>query len=635
MQLIQTNKFQVMARENRIRLISIAAPRGEIFDRNGRKMVGNRPVYTVSIVNLGRTDTSEVSARLASILKLDPREIQQKIESKRQLYEPVRIAVKVPVEKVTMIEERRLDLPGVVIDVEPAREYPEKGLLAQTFGYVREIDREQLAAYQDKGYKPGDMFGQSGLEAAFEDYLCGQKGARQVEVDSLGRPVRDLGLKEPVSGSNLVLTIDQKLQKVAEDALADALGRAKRMGYREASGGAAVVLNVRTGEVLALASHPTFDLNLLAGELKPDDFNKIFNSSLKPALNRALQVYPPGSTFKMAVAAAGLETGRIKPGDTVSDPGYFVWGRRYNDWKPGGHGRVDLIRALKVSCDTYFYQAGLKIGIDDIARFADEFGLGQKTGIELGGEEKGTVPEPAKKFELARNYLSRDSKNKIREIEQKYGRLMAGAGTEEEKSQLQKAREKEMESINWELVWHDSDTIISSIGQGLNHYTPLQLANYVAAIANGGIRYKPFLVKKIVTPDDRVIKEFGPQELSKVRVSEETLAILREGMHQVALPPDGTAFSVFSGSPYSVAAKTGTAEVAGHENHALLVAFAPFENPEIALAVVIEYGGKGSAIAGPVARKILDSYFNVLLPDDKKETSGKPSIQSRVYDERR
>jgi len=631
MQLIQTDKFQVLARENQIRLVAIAAPRGEIFDRNEIKLVGNQPVYTVSLVTLGQGDNSEVVQSLAGILGISRQEIQQKIEGQRQLYEPVKIATKVSAEKVTMIEERRLDLPGVVIDVEPAREYPEGFILAQTLGYVREINGDQLAANKDKGYKPGDMFGQSGLEAAFEEYLRGQKGARQVEVDSLGRPVRDLGVREPVSGNNLVLTIDQRLQKAAEDALADALVRAKKMGHREASGGAAVVLNVRTGEVLAMASQPSFDLDQLTRELSPSDYNKIFNSPLKPVLNRVLQVYPPGSVFKMVVAAAGLETGKIKPTDTISDPGYFFWGRRYNDWKPGGHGRVDLLRAIKVSCDTYFYQAGLKVGIDDIAGFASEFGLGQKTGIELGGEEKGVVPGPSKKFELTKNLLSSAGLRKIMELEQKYGNLMTGAVTEEERLRLEKAKEKELEAINWELVWHDSDTVISSIGQGINSYTPLQLANYIAAIANGGIRYKPFLVQKVITPEGKIVKEFGPEESGRIKVSQNTLAILREGMRQVALPPDGTAAGVFAGFPFSAAAKTGTAEVAGHDDHALIVAFAPFENPEIALAVVIDYGGKGSAIAGPAARKILDAYFSERLPQLKKQLKSKPSTQSRVY----
>jgi len=622
MQLIQNDKFSTLARENRMRLITITAPRGEVFDRNGIKLVGNQPVYTVSLdkitlVRLGQEDTKEVIQRLAAVLGTDPEEIQQKFEKQERLYEPVKLAAGVPLEVVTRIEEQRLELPGVIIDIEPLREYPNGNMLAHVMGYVRQINKEQLAENKDKGYKSGDLFGQSGLEYTYEQYLRGQDGGRQVEVDNEARPVRDLGVKEPVPGNNLVLTIDHKVQRAAEEALARSSQEALKQGYQEARAGAAVALDVRTGAVLAMASYPGYDPVKLSGYLSQKDYNEIFNSPWKPMLNRALLSYAPGSTFKMIVAMAGLETNTVSPQDSISDPGYFVWGKRYNDWKPGGHGQVNLIRAIKVSCDTYFYQLGLKLGIDNIARVAREFGLGEKTGIELPGEDTGVVPDPTTKLQLRKDYLSAGSLQKVQEIERRYNDLMSRAVSEDQRKQLEKKKAEELIAIEWELAWHDYDTIISAIGQGDNRYTMLELANYVATIANGGILHKPFLVQRVVDPNGKIIKENKPVEIRRVNVSAKTLAVVREGMREVTLPPDGTAYGLFTGFP-PVAAKTGTAEVTGHNDHALIVAFAPFDNPEIAVAVVMEFAGHGGTMAGPVAESMLAAYFG--LPEPAKKS---------------
>ncbi|MDF9408305.1 penicillin-binding protein 2 [Pelotomaculum isophthalicicum JI] len=625
MQLLQNDKFSTMARENRMKLITITAPRGEVFDRNGVKIVGNQPVYTVSLdkvslVSLGQKDTGEVVRRLAAILGTDPQEIQQKIDQQERLYEPVKLATKVPLEVVTRIEEQRLELPGVVIDIEPLREYPNGNLLAQVMGYVRQINEDQLKENKDKGYKSGDLFGQSGLEYTYEQYLRGQDGGRQVEVDSMGRPVRDLGVKEPVPGNNLVLTIDHKVQKAAEEALARASQEALKQGYNEARAGAAVALDVRTGAVLAMASYPGYDPVKLSGVLSQKDYDEIFNSPWKPILNRALLSYAPGSTFKMIVAMAGLETNTITPQNTISDPGYFIWGTRYDDWQPGGHGIVNMVKAIKVSCDTYFYQLGFKTGIDNIARFAKEFGLGKKTGIELPGEDAGVVPSPDSKLQLRKDYLSSQDLKKVQEIEQRYNDLLAKATSDEQRKQLLNKRSDELLAVDWELAWHDYDTIISSIGQGDNRYTMLEMANYVATIANGGTLYKPFLVQRVVDPNGKVIKENNPVVVNQAKVSPKTLAVVREGMHEVTLPPDGTAYGFFAGFP-PVAAKTGTAEVTGHNNHALIVAFAPFDNPEIAVAVVVEFAGHGGTMAGPVAESMLAAYFGLPEPGKKSVSS--------------
>jgi len=579
-------------------------------------------VYTVSLVNLGDEDTAGVVSMLADILVIDPQEIEQKIDQQKRPYEPVKVATMVPPEIVTRIEEQKLELPDVLIDIEPMREYPNGNLLAHVMGYVREITGEQLAQNKDKGYKLGDNYGQTGLENTYEQYLRGQDGGRQVEVDSMARPVpgRDMSIKEPVPGDNLVLTIDQRIQKAAEESLARASQQAVKEGFGEARAGAAVALDVRSGAVLAMASFPTYDPVKLSGDLSQKESNEIFNSPFKPILNRALLPYAPGSTFKMIVAMAGLEAGKINVKDTISDPGYFFLGRRFDDWKPDGHGQVDLIRAIKVSCDTYFYQLGLKVGIDDINKMARQFGLGEKTGIELPGEEEGVVPGRDTKVEQRLYYLSEEDTAKAKEIVKRYNDLLSKAVDENQRKSLQQEQYDELLAIEWELAWHDYDTIISSIGQQDNRYNPLELANYIATIANGGTRYKPYLVQKVVDINGKVLKENGPVELNHVNVSPQTLAVIRQGMLEVTLPPDGTAYGFFVGFP-QVGAKTGTAEVLDHNAHALFVAFAPYDNPEIAVASVLEFAGHGGTIAGPVAEDMIAAYLGLPIPGEKQVKS--------------
>ncbi|WP_084413165.1 penicillin-binding protein 2 [Desulfovirgula thermocuniculi] len=628
LQLVQTDKYRMMAQQNHLRLIPIMAPRGEIYDRNGVRVVGNKPIYTVSLAYLGVKNTDQVVPRLARILAgervfagMSVAEIEQEIhrrlgEQKLRLYEPVPVARGVSLETVTRIEEQRLELPGVLIDVQPVRDYPFGDLLVHALGYVGQMDRQELEEHKDEGYQMGDSWGKDGLEKSFERYLRGERGARQVEVDAQGRPVRDLGVKEPVPGNSLVLTVDARLQRAAQDALAKNLQRLQREGYPEARAGAAVVLDVRTGEILALASHPTYDPTIFTRELSRREWNEAWAkiNREQALLNRALGLYPPGSTFKMVVAAAALETGKITPDFAISDTGRYKY---KTDWQPGGHGRVDLVRAIKVSCDTFFWTVGAMLGPEPIARYARELGLGQKTGVELPGENAGRVPGPEQKYNLWKPYLDGVQKE-MDAVRQEYERRMAAAAGEAERAMLSRemqgrlsSLQERYEKIAWELEWREYDTLDMAIGQGNNYYTPLQLANYVAAIANGGTLYKPFLVKKVVAPDGQVVKEFAPQEIRRVNISPRTLEIIRQGMREATLPPDGTAAGVFWGAPYTAGAKTGTAEVHGHDNHALFVAFAPYENPEIALAVVVEYGGHGSSAAGAVARDILDAYFKL------------------------
>jgi penicillin-binding protein 2 len=591
LQLVEVDKYRTKARLNHQRLIPIAAPRGEMIDRNGIRVVGNRPVYTVSIAYLGTEDTERVVERLARLLIGEEiykgkraeeieGDIQKKIQKQKlKLYEPVQVAVGVSFETVARLEENRLDLPGVFIDIEPVRDYPQKDLLAQVVGFVREIDQQQLEKNEDKGYQLGDDFGQTGLENKYQPFLRGQRGGRLVEVDALARPVRYLGMKSPVAGSKLVLTIDSRLQRVAQDALSHWAEQARKLGYAKIPGGkpvtgAAVVLNVRTGEVLAMASIPSYDPTVFTRELPPEEYQKLSGKGVFK--NHAIEeIYTPGSTFKMVTATALLEGKVSEPEAKIYCPGFY---KGKKDWR--AHGEVNLRKALQVSCDTFFYMFGIRTGPALMGKYAMEYGLGERTGIDLPGEKAGQVASPERKKEVWRGNL-------------------------------------------WESQWHEYDSMDMSIGQQDNKFTAIQLANYAAAIANGGRIFRPYLIKKIIAPGGRVTQKFPPYLAREANISPNTLQIIREGMHMAAMLPGGTAAGVFAGVKYQAAAKTGTAEVgdkAGNAN-ALFLAFAPYEEPEVAISVVVGYGGKGSGIAGPVARQILDAYFD-LQNNSKKPNDG-------------
>ncbi|MDI6710551.1 MAG: penicillin-binding protein 2 [Thermoanaerobacterales bacterium] len=621
LQIYETEHYRTLARENSMRLITIPAPRGEIFDRNGKKLVGNRPLYSVSLINVGLSDEelNRVIDRLSVILGKDRVEITRLVdEGALRRFEPVRVAKDVPLDVVTRIEEERMELKGVVIDTTPMRDYPYGNLLAHVLGYIREISSEQLAKYRDRGYRLGDMFGQAGLENAFESELRGEPGAYQLEVDAYANPVRSLGIKNPVPGDNLVLTIDFETQKAAEEALARVIAQEQKMGNKECRAGAAVAINVRTGDILAMASYPAFNPGMFAGELSPQVAEQIINSPDRLFLNRAIQsAYPPGSTFKMVVAAAALESGKVHPDYTIYDPGYFVLGRRYTDWVSTGHGRVNLARAIQVSCDTYFWTVGRMVGNEAISDWAKRFGLGERTGLGLPGEAKGVVPTPAYKKELYQALLDRKYKPQFAALDEKYEALTAMAPDDKTKRELARQKERERARIQadydrdaWELEWRPYDTLNMSIGQGYNLYTPLQLANYIATLANGGTRYKPYLVKQVVSPDGRVVREFKPEAVGRDGLSPGARQAILKGMRMVT-QPGGTGYGLFRDFPVATAGKTGTAEVFGHQAHGLYVAFAPFEKPDIAVAVIVEHGRHGSSTAGLVARDMIAAYLRL------------------------
>ncbi|KNZ69564.1 penicillin-binding protein 2 [Thermincola ferriacetica] len=633
LQLIQTEQFKTMSEQNRIKFVSIPAPRGEIRTRDGKVLVKDRPVYSVSIVYLGLKNQEEVVKKLAAILGMDPKEINAAInDANVRKFEPIKIKKDVPLDIVTKIEERRQELPGVEINVEPMRQYVYGNFAPHILGYIQEIKKEQLEAKKNEGYNLGDRYGQAGLENTYESVLRGVDGDRQVEVDRNQHPVRELDIRPPVAGNNLILNIDFNVQKAAEEALDRVLYRLQTKGtdkkYPNARAGAVVLLDVRTGKVLAMASKPGFDPNIFNGKITKAQSEALFspNNPFPAFNNRAMMPYAPGSTFKMVTATAVLETKKARPSDTIYDSGsVFLYGRSYKCWRPSGHGRVDLVKAIQVSCNVYFYQMGLRAKVENIAKYALQYGLGQKTGIDLPGEKTGRVPTPEWKRQLNEGPLKAKYEKKYKAIEEKYDKLIANAQSERERKSLERKKESELRQKRaqykidkyWLVDWREFETVIMAIGQGDNLYTPLQMANYIATIANGGIRYKPYIVDKITDYQGRVVKQNKPEVMQKVDVSPQTLAVIRRGMAAVT-EPGGTAASVFAGFPIKVAGKTGTAQTGKdpktgleRDNHGWFVGFAPYDNPQVAVAAIVEYGGHGGSSAGYVARDVLAAYFKV------------------------
>ncbi len=616
MQVFEVDRYRTLATQNHQRMIAVEAPRGEILDKNDVRIVSNKPVYTVSLAYLGMKDNEDVIENLAKLLSAEEafqdmsqeqisEEIRSKLEAQKVLYEPVKLATNVSQRTVNLIEEMTLELPGVTVDVEPVRYYPYQDLFGDVLGYVREITAEELKLYNEdisnqnpslakQKYVMGDRVGKVGLEKYYEQYLRGEKGARKVEVDAYGKPVRDLGMDEAVPGNNLKLTVDSRLQRVVQTALTEGLARAKYLGYGHAHSGEvpkaiAVVQDVRTGAVLAMAYAPSYDLNVFSGNLSGKVYEELVKSgALK---NHAIQsVYAPGSTFKMATLTSFLESGKATPSSTIYDTGRY---KTKNDWKAGGHGNVDPVRAIKYSCDTFFYIFGEATGPEIMGQYAKEYGFGQLTGIDLPGEEKGVIASKERKKELWGNNPDKQKRD-------------------------------------WESQWHDYDSMDMAIGQQETKVTALQLVNYTSALANGGTLYRPYLVDQVISPDGTVLLQNEPQVLNKVSISEGNLKLIQKGMHEVTTV-GGTGYGIFSNA-YSVAAKSGTAEVTDKvDNTALFVAYAPFDKPEVAVSVIVEYGGGGGSVAGPVAKDILNAYFELRdKPVEEEEVKPtEPSNQSQ------
>ncbi|MEG6584791.1 penicillin-binding protein 2 [Dendrosporobacter sp. 1207_IL3150] len=580
LQIAKGAEYHQQADSNRIRLMPVMAPRGSFFDRNGVLLVSNRPGFSVSLVPISGPIPDDVLERLSVILDMKLVDIKAKIKQQDNPLSPIRIKSDVGQDIVTKIEERRYELPGVVIEIESVRNYINNELGAHIFGYVSEISDAELEKKKSEGYKTGDIIGKFGLEKYYDKELRGVNGGAQVEVDVTGRPVRMLGKKEPTLGNGLILTIDEKIQKAAEKALDDRLNYLqKRLGNPNAKGAAVVVMNPKTGEILAMVSRPGFNPNLFNGGISVKDWKAINDNPFNPMQNRAIgAAYPPGSAFKIVTGTAALEMGKVGIEEKILDTG-----RHWLVPKGNAHGAalgyISFNEAMVKSNNVYFYELGNRLGIDNLEQWARKFGLGATTGIDLNGEDDGLV-------------ANRKYKEKV------YGE-----------------------------DWYLSETFDAAIGQGFHLATPLQMASVISQIANGGHRYRPYLVRQIVSPNGETIKNFAPEEIGTIPMTEKNINAIRNGLREVVMP-GGTAGYIFEGFNAQIAGKTSTAENPHGDDHGWFVAYGPYDNPTIAIAAIVEQGGYGSDSAAPVARKIMEAAFG--LPPSKDAADALAEEENRA-----
>ena len=540
---------------NRTRLVPTVASRGTFFDRNGQSIVENRPSFVVSLLPLTAPIQPEVITRLSALLQVPREEIEAKVKAHTG-YEPIRVKNDVGPELLTVIEEQSELYPGVIIEVQAVRDYLYKTQGAHILGYVSEISEAELERRKDEGYKTGDIIGQFGLERVYDQELRGINGGELVEVDVTGKPVQILGQKEPVSGHDLYLTIDWRLQAATEKAVDDQLAL---IGAKAA---AAVVMNPQTGEVLALVSRPAFDPNLFVHGISEKNWQAINENPYDPLDNKATTgEYPPGSTFKIVTGTAALSEEVVTPTEQILDTGVYWLGEKGN---AGGEvlGWLDFTSALAHSDNYYFYEMGYRLGVDRLEKYARMFGLGEKTGINLPYESEGLVP-------------SRAYKEKYLEDE-----------------------------------WYDSETLDAAIGQGFNLVTPLQAAMVMGEIAANGQRFQPYLVSKIVDTEGNLVKAYTPKLLSALEVPDNVIRLVQQGLRDVT--KEGTAAGVFGTNfPVDIAGKTGTAENSQGADHGWFVAYGPYSNPGIVVAVIVENGGFGSQSAVPIGKRILEAAFGL------------------------
>jgi penicillin-binding protein 2 len=557
LQVLEGKYFFALSTNNRIRVRPVEAPRGFILDRHREILVENRATFDVFITpeDVGRGE--ELVQIIAAVLDMDPEVVADRLaEGRERPYQPLLLRKSIDERTLAAIEERKLDLPGLSLRLRPVRAYPTEGMAANILGYVSEVSQAQLEREEFQDFRPGEHLGQAGIERRFDAFLRGIDGGEQLEVDARGRALRQISRLDSRSGLNLVLTLDKRIQAAAEEAMKD-------------RDGAVVVLNPSSGEILALVSKPTYDPNLFAQRLTAEDWRRLIHDPKHPLQNRALQAqYPPGSVFKLITAMAGLERGTITPETRFHCGGSFTLGRfTFADWKKGGHGSLDLRGAIAQSCNVYFYQAALKAGIDEIARVGQEFGLGEAPGLGLGDEAKGIVPTPAWK------------------------KQHQGDG------------------------WYPGNTVITGIGQGMVIASPMQIARMVAAIANGGILYRPWIVKRVESLRGEVIEQYEPEIVRRVNIRPETLEVVRQGMLAVVNGGTGGRSRV---PGIAIAGKTGTAQVVRKEeakrrkdlkDHGWFAAFAPFDNPQVAVVVLAENAGFGGQVAAPVAKAVFEAAF--------------------------
>lgn len=561
MQLVNGSQYKKIAEENRIRQITAQAPRGNIYDRNGALLVSNRPSFAISIIPSEYRNAHDETPILANIIGIKPEQIEKMLKDGEEfIYTPIRIKRDADPMMMAKIQEHKYYLPGVMIEAIPVRNYIYKELAAHVFGFVGSINQEEYAIRKKQGYKPNDFIGKDGLERVWEDVLRGIDGGLQVEVNALGEEVQILGDKPAIAGKGLVVTVDANLQKAVQSALAEQIDISRSIG-EPAKGGSAIVLDVHTGAVLAMASHPTFDPNIFASGISSLNWNKLINDPHNPLINKTIQnTYPPGSVFKIVTASAALDMGYVTAAEIFNDKGvYNLNGWNFYGWETKGLGKLTIVDAICWSSDPVFYELGHRMGIDNLASYALTFGLGQTTGINLEGEAKGIVPTESWK------------------------------------------------QVTYAEDWYPGETVIAAIGQGYYLVTPLQQAIVLMAVANNGIIYRPMLVDKVLTADGEIDQTYSPEVLRTVYLKPEIWDIIKNGL--VAVTTRGTASTVFQGFSPRIAGKTGSAETGKGTVHSWFSCYAPADNPEIVVSVLVEEGGDGSVSAAPVVRKILESYF--------------------------
>jgi len=566
LQIVMGQEYRRMSLNNSIRLQSIDAPRGLIFDRHGNLLVENRPSFDLYISLKDARPVENTLGRLATHASLEETELAERVAGVRgaAYHRPQLLKRDIGRDALAVVAAHRYDLPGIDVQIQRLRNYVHSGLAAHLLGYIGEINTKELQKKIYADSRSGDLIGKTGIERSLEAYLRGKRGGRQVEVNANGQVVQVLHTVPARSGHNVYLTIDSRLQQRAEELLED-------------KAGAAVALDPNTGEILALASSPAFDQNDFITGLSRDKWNALINNPLRPLENKATQgEYPPASTYKIITAMAGLQEGVIHDSDIIFCPGHYRFGKRnYRCWRRGGHGSVDLNKALAESCDVYFYQVGQRLGIDRLAWYAKAAGLGARTGIELDHEGKGIVPTAAWK-------------------EKRTG-----------------------------IPWQPGETLSVAIGQGFNLVTPLQMAVFTAAVASGGVRYQPTLVKRVASWGGDDILRNEPKVVARLPVDPATLALVQKGLWEVVQGDRGTA-RIARVKGIDVSGKTGTAQVVSREkieetedgasihkykDHAWFVAYAPSENPRLAIAVIVEHGEHGSSAAAPVARELIKTYL--------------------------
>lgn len=579
LQVSQGEHYHTLAEANRISIAPIVPNRGLIFDRNGEVLAHNYSAYTLEIVPNKVVNLDALINELSTVIEIAARDRKRfkKLMDESKRFESLPIRTRLSDVEVARFAANRYRFPGVEIKARLFRQYPKGDVASHVVGYIGRIndkDLEQLEANEGlANYRGSQYMGKIGVEQSYEKELHGITGFEEMETDAAGRVIRIISRTPPISGNNLTLSLDIKLQEVAEKAFGDRRG-------------ALVAIDPGTGDVLAFVSKPGFDPNLFVDGIDSENWDLLNNSIDRPLNNRALRgLYPPGSTFKPFMALAGLELKKRTAQNGINDAGYFSLPgstHRFRDWKAGGHGYVDLHKSLVVSCDTYYYGLANDLGIDNIFNFISQFGLGKKTGIDIEGEVTGLLPS---------------QEWKMRRYKQK---------------------------------WYAGDTISVGIGQGYNLTTPLQLAFATAILGSKGTAFRPHLVKQVHNNKNNVVREVVTQPLYTLSLNPDNLTHVRNALIDVTRP-GGTAALAGAGAAYNFAGKTGTSQVVGmkqgekyveskvqerHRDHALFVAYAPAENPKIALSVLVENGGHGGATAAPIARLVMDYFLLGKLPEE-------------------